>query len=244
MTKKYLSLFFLTSIIALGEVNIYGPGGPAPVFKEISEKIMSEKKEKINLKVGPTGSWIEQAKNNGDLIFSGSEFMMSDFTNKLKDIDKSSIRAIKFREAGILVRDKNPKKLKTINDLAKENVNVIVVDGAGQISLWEDMVGKTKDISLINKVRKNIKYFAPNSALAVKRWEEDESVDAVIIWKPWEKRFENSNFVELDDENKIFRPALVALTEQGNKNPEAKRMYNEILSSKYDDVWKKYGWED
>ena len=128
--------------------------------------------------------------------------------------------------------------------MAKENVNVIVVDGAGQISLWEDMVGKTKDIPLINKVRKNIKYFAPNSALAVKRWEEDESVDAVIIWKPWEKRFKNSNFVELDDENKIFRPALVALTEQGNKNPEAKRMYNEILSSKYDDVWKKYGWED
>lgn len=55
MTKKYLSLFFLTSIITLGEVNIYGPGGPAPVFKEISEKIMSEKKRKNKFKSGSYG---------------------------------------------------------------------------------------------------------------------------------------------------------------------------------------------
>ena len=242
MKKFFMSLFLLSSMVTLGEVNIYGPGGPAPVFKEIIEIIRKDKGQKINLKVGPTNTWLSEAKENGDLIFSGSEYMMNDFSKKLNNINEPSIRALKLREAGILVRKNNPKKIKSLNDLGKKDINIIVVDGAGQISLWEDLIGRKKDIIFLNNIRTNIKYFAGNSALATKKWKEDKNIDAVIIWKPWEKRFEDSSFIEIDKENKIYRPVSIALTEEGRKKVEVNEIYNEILSDKFDKIWKKHGW--
>jgi accessory colonization factor AcfC len=34
---------------------------------------------KIEVVAGPTGAWLERAKTVGDLIFNGSEVMVSDF---------------------------------------------------------------------------------------------------------------------------------------------------------------------
>lgn len=240
MKKLILGLFCLSALNAMAVVNIYGPGGPAPVFKEIVEN--SPNSKDINLQFGPANKWMDSAKENADIIFSGSDFMMNTFAGKLEDIDTSTIKAVRIREAGILVRDGNPKKIKSVKDLAKKGVNIIAVDGAGQISLWEDMVGKSKDIKLLNEVRGNIKFFAPNSALALARWKEDPSIDAVIIWKPWEKRFTGSKFVRVEKENRIYRPASVALTKKGQNNPEAKELYNKILSDDFNKIWDKHDW--
>lgn len=240
MKKLIIGLFCLSALTAMAEVNIYGPGGPAPVFKEIVSNVQNNKN--INLQFGPTKKWIESAKENADIIFSGSDFMMNGFSNELSDIDKSSIKAIKIREAGILVKKGNSKNIHSIKDLAKKDINIIVVDGAGQISLWEDMVGKSKDVDLLNKVRTNIKYFAPNSAMALSKWEEDKSIDAVIIWKPWEKRFKESKFISVEEENRIYRPALIALTKKGENNAEAKELYEKILSKQFDNIWEKNNW--
>lgn len=66
-------------------------------------------------------------------------------------------------------------------------------------------------------MRETIKYFAENSVLATKRWKENESMYVVIIWNPWEKRFENSNFIEINKKNKIYRPVSIALIEEERK---------------------------
>ncbi|MGL4687872.1 MAG: substrate-binding domain-containing protein [Fusobacteriaceae bacterium] len=234
--------FLLISSLSLSDVNIYGPGGPAPVIKEISNKI--SEKESINIKTeaGPLDNWKEKAIENADIIIGGSEFMMNQFIDNLKNIEEKTIQPLKIREAGILVRKNNPKKIKSIKDLGKEGINVMVVDGAGQISLWEDMVGKNKDLKLLQNVRKNIVLFAKNSGIAKKTWLEDKNIDAVIIWKHWEKEINDSKFISVEDKNKMYRPALISLTKKGVLNKEAKKIYDLMLTDNYDEIWEQKGW--
>lgn len=242
MKKQCILLFGILSMLTFAEINIYGPGGPGPAINEIVEVIKKEKNYDINLKIGFLDMWMSEAEKNGDIIISGSQYMMNNFAEKLQNIDKKTITGIKFREGGILVREGNPKNIKSVKDLGKENIKILVMDSLGQISLWEDIVGKENDIDLINKVRQNINCFSKSGAKAIKKWTEDKTIDAVIIWKPWQDRFKNSSFIELDRNNKVLRPSMISLTEQGKNNPEAVEIYKEILSNKYDEIWEKHGW--
>src|SRR5512141_1675384 len=90
----------------------YGPGGPAPAMREAA-KVFGEKKGiKVEIAAGPTPTWRDQAMNDADLIFSGSEYMMTDFVQKDLPglIDTSTIRTLYLRSSAILVRPGNPEK--------------------------------------------------------------------------------------------------------------------------------------
>jgi hypothetical protein len=53
---------------------------------------------------GPTPEWIDSARQNADLIFSGSEVMMSDFIAAMPDIDPKTVEPLYLRASAILVR--------------------------------------------------------------------------------------------------------------------------------------------
>ncbi|MFX5225904.1 AcfC family putative adhesin, partial [Acinetobacter baumannii] len=93
---------------------------------------------------GPTAQWSEKAKLDADIIYSGSEAMMSDFENAFSEqIIKDSVEPLYLRPAAILVRKGNPKNIKGFKDLAKSGVKVLVTHGAGQVGMWEDIAGRT-----------------------------------------------------------------------------------------------------
>src|ERR1700749_1799307 len=77
--------FALASGIAAAQsaLHVYGPGGPAPAMKEAA--LAFEKKTGTHVEViaGPTRSWIDHAREDADVIYSGSETMMSDFVGAL-----------------------------------------------------------------------------------------------------------------------------------------------------------------
>lgn len=58
------------------------------------------------------------------------------------------------------------KILKIFEDIFKDDVNVMVVDGAGQVRLYEDMALKSAKRENLVKLRKNIKIYAKNSKAA------------------------------------------------------------------------------
>ena len=55
-----------------------------------------------------------------------------------------------------------------LKDLFAPGRKVLVVNGAGQNGLWEDMAGRLGDIASVKALRANIKVFAGNSADAKK----------------------------------------------------------------------------
>ena len=122
-------------------LHVYGPGGPLPAMKEAAAVFGKAHGITVDVTAGPTPQWIDRAKADADLIFSGSEVMMSDFIATIPQIDAATVEPLYLRPAAILVRPGNPAHIGGIADLLKPGHRILVVNGAGQQGLWEDVAG-------------------------------------------------------------------------------------------------------
>ncbi|MBT9612870.1 MAG: substrate-binding domain-containing protein [Burkholderiales bacterium] len=59
-------------------LRVYGPGGPALAMKEAAKAFEQKTGTPVVVTAGPTSEWIEGVKTDADLIYSGSETMMTD----------------------------------------------------------------------------------------------------------------------------------------------------------------------
>lgn len=244
----FLSVFLVLQTSAAAEnavLHVYGPGGPAPAMREAAQTFGQMKGIRIEVTAGPTPAWKDRAKKDADLIYSGSEYMMTSFLNKDMPnlIDPSTIRTLYLRPSAILVRPGNPQRIMGVKDLAKPGISILVVNGAGQIGLWEDVAGRTGNADLVDKVRKNISYFARNSAEARMRWTDDPRLDAWIIWTIWQKASPASaDLVETEPAHTIYRSCGIALT-NSSRNKTLGRAFAEFLESPAGHaIFVKWGW--
>ena len=136
---------------------VYGPGGPQAAMEECAKAFSKKISVPVKVIAGPEAKWIEQAKQNADVIFGGAEYMLTQFAMQHPGLVDSSTRTELYkRAAGILVQKGNPKKITSLKDLAKAGVRILDVNGAGQLGMWEDLAGK---LNLIGGIQKNIKNF-------------------------------------------------------------------------------------
>lgn len=250
MDKKILlSLAMLSmSTLALSEINLYGPGGPHTALIEVTKKYKEKTGKDVKVNFGPQSSWNEKAKINADILFGASEQSALAIANDHKEnFDVYQIEPIYLRRAIILVKKGNPKKINGLKDLANKNVGIIAPDGMGKSNtsgtgVWEDMIGRTKDIETIKKFRKNIISFTANSGAARKMFLEDENVDAWITWIDWAKSNpEYGDIVEIEKELVVFRDFNIV----SNKKPteEVVDFIKFIKSNEGKQIFNKYGWE-
>ncbi|HQT26515.1 MAG TPA: extracellular solute-binding protein [Burkholderiales bacterium] len=242
----FLSALLQTSASAEEVVlRAYGPGGPAPAMREAAKAFGRMKGIRVKIVAGPTPVWKNQAMKNADLIFSGSEYMMTGFIRQdLPDlIDAGTTRTLYLRPSAILVRPGNPKNIRGIKDLARPGINVLVVQGAGQTGLWEDVAGRTGNAELVDSVRRNIGYFAPSSAEAKKRWARNKGFDAWIIWTIWQKASPSSaDLVDTEPENTIYRSCGIALTNRSENKALGKAFADFLQSPAGHAIFVKWGW--
>lgn len=136
---------------------VYGPGGPLPAMKDAATAFERQRGIAVQLTGGPTPQWLERARNDADVVFSGAEHMMTDFVKQLGDtsvgrgarpgrIDESTIVPLYLRPVAMLVRPGSPRGIHRFEDLLRPGMKVLVVQGAGQTGLWEDVAGRTGDI--------------------------------------------------------------------------------------------------
>lgn len=107
------------------------------------------------------------------------------------------------------------KILKIFEDILKDGVNVMVVDGVGQVGLYEDMALKSAKRENLAKLRKNIKIYAKNSKVAVDEWNNNPNIDALIIWSHWAKALGDDKALFIKDKKAvIYRAAEIAPTKK------------------------------
>lgn len=251
MSKQYKFIQYLIylivgslSIHSFADVQVYGPGGPAPAMKEAAKQFTNKTGIAVHVTSGPTAQWSEKAKIDADVIYSGSEAMMSDFENSFSEqIIKDSVEPLYLRPAAILVRKGNPKNIKGFKDLAKPCVKVLVTHGAGQVGMWEDIAGRTGNIQLTKSVRKNIVTYAANTGIAKKNWEENSSYDAWLVFNIWGiSNPDVGQIIPIEPELVVYRDTGVALTKHSLKDAEAKRFVEFLSSQQGNIIFKKYGW--
>jgi len=225
-------------------LRVYGPGGPAPAMKEAAKAFEKKTGTPVAVTAGPTPEWIEQAKSDADLIFSGSETMMTDFAQAMSaQFDEARVEPLYLRPFSILVRPGNPKKIKGLRDLFRSGYRVMVVNGAGQNGVWEDAAGRQGDIKSVRALRKNIVNYAKNSALAKQAWTDDQSLDAWLIWNIWQVANPTlADVVPIEKDYVIYRDTGIVATKKGDQSPAAKQFMDFLKSPDGAAIFKKWGW--
>lgn len=234
----------LGSAQAAEVIHVYGPGGPAPAMKAAAKAYGAAHGIEVSVTAGPTGAWADGFKKDGDLIYSGSEAMMSDFVTQFDgSMVDSTIDPLYLRPAAILVRPGNPKHIRGFHDLLKPGTEVIVVHGAGQVGMWEDIAGRDGDIRTVQALRHNIAFFAPNSAKAKARWKQDNKIDAWIIYNIWSIANPGiADVVPLDAAHRIYRDCALAYTAKGQTDAATKGFVSFLKGPEGHKIFAKYGW--
>lgn len=241
-----LSMTFLAQASAAETLFVYGPGGPAPAMKEAAAAFEKQSGTKVEVTAGPTPSWIGKAQESADVIYSGSETMMTDFTVAMGGrIVEQTIVPLYLRPLAILVRPGNPKHIKGVKDIVKPGIKMLVINGAGQNGVWEDMAGRKGDIDMVRAVRSNISNFAPNSALARQTWIDHPEIDVWLIWNIWQVANPTlADLVPIEPDYAIYRDTGVGLTLQGTRKPAAKEFVEFLRSTEGARIFKKWGWRN
>lgn len=241
-----LSTMCLTPASAAEALFVYGPGGPAPAMKEAAAAFEKQTGTRVELIVGPTPSWIGKAQESADVIYSGSETMMTDLTVAMGGrIVEQTIVPLYLRPLAILVRPGNPKRIKGVNDIVQPGIRILVVNGAGQNGVWEDMAGRKGDIEMVRAMRTNIASYAPNSALARQAWIDHPDIDVWLIWNIWQVANPAlADLVPIEPDYAIYRDAGVGLTLQGTRKPAAKAFVAFLRSPEGAQIFKKWGWKN
>lgn len=239
-----LVLGLIGSAHAAETIHVYGPGGPAPAMKEAAAIYEKKTGTTIQITAGPTGEWIEKARLDADIVFSGSENMMTGFITAMNgQIISSTVEPLFIRPSTILVRKGNPKGISGIRDLIKPGMKVLVVEGAGQVGMWEDVVGRTGDLSLLAGFRRNVAHVAGSSAEARKIWMDQAEIDAWLIWNHWQVANSTlADAVDVEPELRIWRPSDVSLTKRGYGKPQALAFIAFLKSPEGRAIFKKWGW--
>ena len=228
------------------EVNLYGPGGPHTALKEVAKVYEQKTGVKVNVNFGPQKTWQEKAEGNADILFGASDqsavAIATDFGDKF---DPKEIKPLYLREAIILTQKGNPLKIKGLRDLANKKAKIVVPEGAGKSNtsgtgVWEDMIGRTMNIGIISKFRKNIVLFTPSSGSARNAFLKDEA-DAWITWIDW--AMSNPDFgtvVEIEKDLVIYRDMNIVL--KNNASKEAKDFAEYLKTQEAYNIAKKFGW--
>jgi len=122
-------------------------------------------------------------------------------------------------------------------------VKILVVQGAGQTGLWEDVAGRKGSIQTVRAFRKNIAVYAGNSAEARKTWVDTKDLDAWLIWNIWQAANKDlADLVPIKGEYQVYRDAGIALTQQGKTKEAARKFVDFVQSPEGAKIFAKWGW--
>lgn len=225
-------------------LHVYGPGGPAPAMKEAAAAFEKKTGTHVDITAGPTPAWIDHARADADLIYSGSETMMSDFVVAMGDqLTADAPTPLYLRPMAILVRPGNPRHIHGLMDVLKPGVKILVVNGAGQNGVWEDVAGRLGDISTVASLRRNIVSYAGNSAIAHQTWMSQPNIDVWLIWNIWQVSNPSlAETVQIEPQYAVYRDAGIAVTKRGANNPVAQQFVEFLKSPDGAKIFARWGW--
>lgn len=226
-------------------LHVYGPGGPAPAMREAAAAFMAAQPDvQIELHAGPSAEWLPQAQKDADLVFSGAEYMLDALMQSVPLLVPDSAQALYLRPAAILVRPGNPLGIQQFTDLMREDVDLLVVNGAGQTALWEDLAGRRGQLDDVRAIRRNIAFRAGNSGHAKQAWLEQPEIDAWLIWNHWQLANPSlADLVTLREPFRIFRDCGIVFTQDGLRKPAANAFVAFLQSPEGEAIFARHGWQ-
>lgn len=115
-----------------------------------------------------------RCQKNADILFGASEQSALAIIRDHKDsFSEKDIQPLYLRKSILLVKKGNPKNIRSIDDLTRPGIGVIVNDGGGTSNtsgtgVWEDIAGRKGNIETVAAIRKILFYMRPIAELHVR----------------------------------------------------------------------------
>ncbi len=248
--KRIIALFLLCLLgmqISYAQVFLYGPGGPHTALKAAAESFTEKTGIAVNVTAGPQATWEQEARTKASIIFGASDqSMVAILRTHAARFDVNQVMPLYLRDAILLVRKGNPKNFKNLADFINKDGKVIVNDGAGASNtsgtgVWEDILGRMGDVEKIQRFRKNIVAFTPNSGTSRKMFESNPQVDGWITWLDWAiSNPDLGDVVAIEPSYVISRTMNIAVAKDANE--DTKKFVEFLQSSEAEPFFKKFGW--
>ena len=222
-------------------VHVYGPGGPLEPMKECAALYQKSRGVQVVVQAGPEQEWLAAAQQDGDVIFGGADYMLTQFALDHEGFLRAGSRVELYdRAAGILVRPGNPKGIRSLRDLTKPGVRILDVSGAGQLGLWEDVAGH---LHLISAFERNIVVSVASSAEGIKAWDSQPELDAWVTYETWAKRLPTTtSLVRLPRGERLYRGTPVALTTRSTNVEQATAFIRFLQTPEAHAIFVRWGW--
>lgn len=241
-----LILFFSFSAFAEETkqvLKVYGSEGPLTALRETADGFSAANNVKVEIVGLPQEKWKSDALKDGDVIFSSSENMMDMLNDTLGIVDAKTISTLFLRPAAILVRTGNPKKIKGVKDLIHRDLKVVIVNGQGQVAMWEDIVGRLKDIEALSDFRKHIAFTAHTTSEALQYWKNHDEVEAWLTFNTWAKREGvEADVVNIEKDLTVYRSMGAAVTTITNQRETAMKFIEYLKTAEAEKIFKSQGW--
>jgi len=244
---RALSILVAFPLLTLGAerapvLRVYGPGGVIAPLQECGRLFTLQKGVAVRVDGGPEQRWLELAEKEGDLVFAGAEYAMTDFMRRHPGLLDPATRASLYeRPAAILVRKGNPRGVRGLEDLARPGVKLLDVAGADQTALWEDLAGRK---GLLPALQRNMAATFTNSAEASAAWKEDRTLDAWITFASWHHRLQDeTDLVRLPASDEITRGTSIALVAKSAQREQALAFVTFVRTEPCHEVFRRQGWK-
>jgi accessory colonization factor AcfC len=223
-------------------LRVYGPGGPKGPFEECAQQFAKQTGIPVVVTAGPESEWITRALGDGDLVYGGSEYMLTQTSlDHPCFLDEATRVTLYVHTSGVLVRPGNPKKIYTLEDLTAPGVKVLDVQGAAQLGMWEDAAGTA---TLMNGIRRNIRRWVATHADAIAQWNAHPAdFDAWFTFASWHYRLlADTELAPLPPAQVVSRGTPVALTARTTQAGTARHFVAFMQSEAGRAIFQKWGW--
>jgi accessory colonization factor AcfC len=173
-----------------------------------------------------------------DLAIAGAEYLLDD--GEVRGIvQKRKRRTIGYRTSAILVPAGNPKRIRSVEDMARPGVRIAVSVIDCLKGLWEDICGR---LGLVEPVRDNICYYA-NGCIAIVEAVATGQVDAAFGWTAFRHlEPDRIEIVEMPKEQQVMRGTCVAMLAFARAAGPAEQFMNFLASAESRRFYREYGW--
>lgn len=220
---------------SVGTLHLYGPGGPLGPMRECADAFSKKTGVAVSITAGTPPQWIEQAKQDGDLIYEGAEFMLNDFMQANPGIvDEASITGLYARSTAIIVRKGNPRRIGALNDLAKQGTKIVVVTQEKMEEVYGHVPG----------IQYNIVKPLLTGAEAARIWKTMPELDAWITYESWHHALKDeTDLVQIPERERVLRITPVAMIKTSKNKKLAREFIDFLRSDQAHKVFQKWGWK-
>jgi len=222
------------------DLHVFSAGAVAPPVKKCAKEFKAKFGTEFEFTVGKAENLIEEIAETkeGDLLTCGSEFIL-DHAQLKGLVLKETRKSLGSRTSAILVQTGNPKKIKSMSNLAREGIQVGVSVSGCLTGVWDDLATKA---GLTEQIRKNTAIYADGCGELMSLINKKQ-VDAILGWDAFKNmNMQTMDLVELPKDLQVHRSTAIGVIAFSKNKELAKKFIGFLVSEKGKKIYEEYGW--